>query len=49
MFVVERIEMIILVKKSPFKQHYEKFGTFSITNGYEKHWNSKIYIQFFTE
>ena len=25
------------------------FGTFSVTNDYEKHQNSKIYIQFFTE
>ena len=37
MFVVERIEMIIIVKKCLFNQCYEKFGTFSITNGYEKH------------
>ena len=36
-------------KKCSLKQHYEKFGTFSIAHGYEKLGNSKkIYIQFFT-
>ena len=36
LFVVESIERIIIVKMF-IKQYYEKFGTFSITNGYEKH------------
>ena len=35
MSVVERIELIIILKKCSFIQHYEKFGTFSVTNGYE--------------
>ena len=35
-------------KKFSLKQHYEKFGTFSLTHGYEKLGNSKIYFQFFT-
>ena len=36
MLVVESIKMIIIVKKCSFKEHYEKFGTFSVTNGYKK-------------
>ena len=34
--LVKALEMIIMFKKCSFKQHYEKVGTLSITDGYEK-------------
>ena len=49
MVVVERIKMITIVKNVHLISIMKSFGTFSVTNCYEKGQNLKIYIQFLTK